>query len=139
MKRAFLPGLILLAAAAPGLASAADLHGPDVAAMDSSVAPGNDFFAYGNGTWIKNTEIPPDRSAYGLSQILADQTTQRVSDILKNAAAHPAHTQYLFYVTDPNGCNELTFAKTEEEFFADAEKYEKAREKNGGNQPSNCK
>src|ERR1700742_4773669 len=90
MKPAFLPGLILLAAAAPGLASAADLHGPDVAAMDSSVVPGNDFFAYGNGTWIKNTEIPPDRSAYGLSQILADQTTQRVSDILKSAAAHPA-------------------------------------------------
>jgi UPF0755 protein len=56
-----------------------------------------------------------------------------------NAAAHPAKTDYLFYVTDPNGCNELTFAKTEEEFFADAEKYEKAREKNGGNQPSNCK
>ena len=90
MKRAFLPGLILLAAAAPSLATAADLHGPDVAAMDSSVVPGNDFFAYGNGTWIKNTEIPPDRSAYGLSQILADQTTQRVSDILKSAAAHPA-------------------------------------------------
>jgi uncharacterized YceG family protein len=56
-----------------------------------------------------------------------------------NAAAHPAHTDYLFYVNDPNSCNELAFAKTEEEFFADAAKYEKAREKNGGNQPSTCK
>jgi uncharacterized YceG family protein len=55
------------------------------------------------------------------------------------AAAHPAKTGYLFYVTNPNSCNELTFAKTEEEFFADAAKYEKAREKNGGNQPSTCK
>ncbi len=55
------------------------------------------------------------------------------------AAAHPAKTDFLFYVTDPNSCNELTFAKTEEEFFADAAKYEKAREKNGGNQPSTCK
>jgi UPF0755 protein len=56
-----------------------------------------------------------------------------------NAAAHPAKTDYLFYVTNPDSCNELTFAKNEEEFLADAAKYEKAREKNGGNQPSTCK
>ncbi len=56
-----------------------------------------------------------------------------------NAAAHPAKTQYLFYVNNPNSCNELTFAKTEEEFLADAAKYEKAREANGGNQPTTCK
>ena len=55
------------------------------------------------------------------------------------AAAHPARTEYLFYVNNPNSCNELTFAKTEEEFFADAAKYEKAREANGGNQPTTCK
>jgi UPF0755 protein len=56
-----------------------------------------------------------------------------------NAAAHPAKTDFLFYVNNPNSCNELTFAKTEEEFLADAEKYENAREKNGGNQPTTCK
>ncbi len=55
-----------------------------------------------------------------------------------NAAAHPAKTNFLFYVNDPNSCNELAFAKTEEEFLADAAKYEKAREKNGGNEPSTC-
>jgi UPF0755 protein len=56
-----------------------------------------------------------------------------------NAAAHPAKTDFLFYVNNPNSCDELTFAKTEEEFTADAEKYEKAREANGGNQPTTCK
>jgi len=56
-----------------------------------------------------------------------------------NAAAHPAKTEYLFYVNNPNSCDELTFAKTEEEFLADAAKYEKAREANGGNEPSTCK
>jgi uncharacterized YceG family protein len=56
-----------------------------------------------------------------------------------NAAAHPARTNYLFYVNNPNSCNELAFAKNEEEFLADAAKYEKAREKNGGNEPSTCK
>lgn len=55
------------------------------------------------------------------------------------AAAHPAKTKYLFFVNNPNSCNELAFAKTEEEFFEDEAKYTKAREKNGGNQPSTCK
>jgi UPF0755 protein len=55
------------------------------------------------------------------------------------AAAHPAKTKYLFFVNNPNSCNELAFAKTEEEFLEDEAKYTKAREKNGGNQPSTCK
>lgn len=55
------------------------------------------------------------------------------------AAAHPAKTGYLFYVNDPNGCNELTFAKTEAEFEKAVAEYEEAREANGGNEPSTCK
>jgi len=54
------------------------------------------------------------------------------------AAAHPAQTGYLFYVNDPSSCNELSFAKTEAEFEADVQKYEKAREAAGGNAPSTC-
>ncbi len=54
------------------------------------------------------------------------------------AAAHPANTEFIYYVNDPNSCNELTFAKTEEEFNEAVEKYETAREKNGGNAPSTC-
>jgi UPF0755 protein len=56
-----------------------------------------------------------------------------------NAAAHPAKTEFLFFVNNPNSCNELAFAKTEEEFLAAEAKYQKAREKNGGNQPTTCK
>jgi UPF0755 protein len=54
------------------------------------------------------------------------------------AAAHPAQTEFIYYVNDPNSCNELTFAKTEAEFEAAVAKYEKAREANGGNAPSTC-
>ncbi len=54
------------------------------------------------------------------------------------AAAHPAKTGYLFYVNDPNSCGGLTFSRTEEEFEADVQKYEAAREKAGGNAPSTC-
>jgi uncharacterized YceG family protein len=54
------------------------------------------------------------------------------------AAAHPAKTDYLYYVNDPKTCNELSFAKTEAEFEADVQKYEDAREAAGGNAPSTC-
>ena len=33
--------------------------------MDESAVPGDDFFAYADGTWVKNTEIPEDRSRIG--------------------------------------------------------------------------
>lgn len=88
MKRFLFCGLLSVA----GLA-AADVHGPDLAGMDVSVAPGNDFFAYANGAWLKSTEIPPDRSSYGYAAILTDLTTQRVNDIIKAVAAKPARAK----------------------------------------------
>jgi peptidoglycan lytic transglycosylase G len=54
------------------------------------------------------------------------------------AAAHPARTDYLFYVTTPGACDKLTFAKTEAEFEAAVDKYNSAREAAGGNSPDSC-
>jgi uncharacterized YceG family protein len=54
------------------------------------------------------------------------------------AAAHPAKTDYLFYVTTPGACGKLTFAKTEAEFEAAVNKYNSAREAAGGNSPDTC-
>ena len=48
------------AAAAPAASSGIDLAG-----IDRSVAPGDDFFACANGSWMKTTEIPADRSSWG--------------------------------------------------------------------------
>jgi uncharacterized YceG family protein len=54
------------------------------------------------------------------------------------AAAHPAKSDYLFYVTTPNACGKLTFAQTEAEFEAAVNKYNSAREAAGGNSPDTC-
>jgi UPF0755 protein len=54
------------------------------------------------------------------------------------AAARPAKANYLFYVTKPGACDELTFAKTEAEFEEAAAQYNKAREEAGGNSPTTC-
>jgi len=42
-------------------ASTPETHGIVVANMDRSVKPGDDFYRYANGDWLKRTEIPPDR------------------------------------------------------------------------------
>jgi putative endopeptidase len=47
-----------------------------LASMDTSVKPGDDFYNYANGGWMKATEIPADRSNIG-GFWLADQQTEK--------------------------------------------------------------
>jgi len=84
------PAAILLAAViavAPGCRKTPPLaSGIDVAGMDTSVAPGDDFNAYANGGWIKATPIPADKPSYGLFEKLADDTRKRVQTLVQEAA-----------------------------------------------------
>ena len=61
--------------------------GIELANMDESVEPGDDFFRYVNGTWLKEKEIPSDRSRYGAFNILADKSETRVKEIIETAAS----------------------------------------------------
>jgi putative endopeptidase len=54
--------------------------------MDPSVKPGDDFYGYSNGGWIKRTEIPPDRQGVGVFTSLADLTDQRTAALIEEAA-----------------------------------------------------
>ncbi len=60
--------------------------GLDLAAMDKAVKPGDDFFAFMNGTWIKETEIPADKSNYGGFIILRDEAQEDVKVIIEESA-----------------------------------------------------
>ena len=60
--------------------------GIDLAGMDKSVAPGDDFNAYTNGGWIKATPIPADKSSYGAGAILADETRKRLLALLQETS-----------------------------------------------------
>ncbi|HYG95775.1 MAG TPA: endolytic transglycosylase MltG [Solirubrobacterales bacterium] len=72
-----------------------------------------------------NTGLPPGPIANpGLASI--------------EAAAHPAKTDHLFYVTTPGACGKLTFAETEAEFEDAVDAYNSAREAAGGNSPDSC-
>jgi uncharacterized YceG family protein len=54
------------------------------------------------------------------------------------AAAHPAHKPYLFYVVKPCGNGGHAFSSTEAQFAADVARYNAARQAKGGNNPKNC-
>ena len=62
------------------------VSGIDLTAMDPSVRPGDDFFAYVNGTWVANTEMPADKSRYGVFDMLRDESQEAVKAIIETSA-----------------------------------------------------
>lgn len=58
--------------------------------MDRSVKPGDDFFAYAEGTWLKTHPIPADKSGAGYNYDLPDEIEGQVRRIVEDAAARPA-------------------------------------------------
>jgi len=62
------------------------VSGLDLDAMDKTVKPGDDLFRYMNGTWLKETEIPADKSNYGGFIVLVDEATEDVKDIIEESA-----------------------------------------------------
>jgi uncharacterized YceG family protein len=55
------------------------------------------------------------------------------------AAAHPAHVPYLFYVVKPCGNGAHAFSSTDAQFQRDVQAYNRARAKQGGRSPATCK
>jgi putative endopeptidase len=60
--------------------------GVDLTAMDSSVKPGDDFYRYVNGSWLKTAKIPPDRASWGTFAQLAEKSQKQVQDLIESAA-----------------------------------------------------
>src|SRR5438046_486232 len=53
--------------------------------MDTSVKPGDDFFRYANGAWIKRTEIPPEYSRWGAFNELIERNNDALHAISEKA------------------------------------------------------
>src|SRR5271157_2216520 len=63
-----------------------ETHGIAVANIDRTVKPGDDFYLYANGEWIKRTEIPPDRSGIGVFFKLDEVSNKRTAALIEEAA-----------------------------------------------------
>jgi len=64
----------------------------DTAGMDTSIHPGDNFFMYANGTWIKNSVIPDDQSGWGSFYTLYDENLKKMRTILDELSAKSDHT-----------------------------------------------
>lgn len=71
------------AATTPGKAAAAPVKSSLREGMDPSVPPGVDFFRYANGSWLASTEIPKDRSSWGVGAELDELTDQRTAKLIR--------------------------------------------------------
>ncbi|HEX8801469.1 MAG TPA: M13 family metallopeptidase N-terminal domain-containing protein, partial [Terriglobales bacterium] len=86
LLRVVLTSVCSLSVAFTQNSSELETHGIVVANMDRSVKPGDDFYRYANGGWIKRTEIPPDRSSIGINDSLIDLSQKRIAGIIEEAA-----------------------------------------------------
>jgi putative endopeptidase len=62
----------------------------DPANMDMSIKPGDDFFDYANGNWIKNNPIPAKETRWGSFNILHQDNTDKLLKLLSEVSATSA-------------------------------------------------
>lgn len=62
----------------------------DPANMDPTVKPGDNFYEYANGAWIKKNEIPKKETRWGTFNVLRNENTQRVLTILNDVSKTPS-------------------------------------------------
>ena len=91
--RPFAPFVLALVLATPVPAQTNGARPPagvDRAGMDTTVQPGDSFWQYANGTWLKQAEIPADRSSWGPADVLSELTDRRTADLIKQVATSGA-------------------------------------------------
>jgi endothelin-converting enzyme/putative endopeptidase len=81
-------GLSLLPASAQDAAK--DTHGISIANMDKSIKPGDNFYLYCNGDWIKNTPMPADRARLSVFSALDDIANKNTAAIIEDVAKSDA-------------------------------------------------
>jgi len=83
-----------------GITTMAQTAAFDTSRMDRSVDACDDFFTFANGTWVKNTPIPPSQSRWGSFNILAESNRDVEHEILEKAAKDPKATGNLKLIGD---------------------------------------
>jgi len=80
--------------------------------MDRTVAPGDDFGRYVNGTYLKNLVIPEDQSRYGMFTKLRDLSQERTRGILEAAATRIRGAKRILLATPFVLCSLLVVLRT---------------------------
>ena len=54
--------------------------------MDLSVKPGDNFYRYANGNWVKNNPVPASKTRWGSFDELREESSKRLQTLLEDAA-----------------------------------------------------
>jgi putative endopeptidase len=60
--------------------------------IDSTVNPADDFFAYAEGAWLKNTPIPEEESSWGIGNLVQEEIYNRLRKINEDATIKSSKT-----------------------------------------------
>ncbi len=90
MKKHLLSALMLALLASAGVQAQQKTSGVDIANIDPSVRPQDNFFLNLNGKWLAKTEIPADKSSWGSFEKLDDDTKPQLRAIIEASAANPS-------------------------------------------------
>jgi putative endopeptidase len=74
---------VLLCGVAPAVAA-------DPTGVDASVRPGDDFYGYANGVWLKTQPLPEGRASWDTTAMLRVENARRVESLIDGAAKAPA-------------------------------------------------
>lgn len=86
-------GAVSATAATPAMPitkAAANSSGIQAENIDPSVRPQDDFYRYAQGTWLKTTEIPADKSDWGAFLKAREDVQQQLRTLVENAAKNPS-------------------------------------------------
>ncbi len=72
----------------------------DSANMNFSIKPGDNFYLYANGNWIKNTPIPGSKTRWGSFDALAEESSKALKGLLEDAAQSPGTNTLMKRVGD---------------------------------------
>ena len=88
MKKITMVAALAVAALAADAQAAATaqgaVHGVNKADMDMSVRPGDDFYQYAGGGWLKANPMKPEYSSYGVFNDLAETNRKQIRELFEN-------------------------------------------------------
>src|SRR5579872_124187 len=87
LVRAIAAAIIFTCAIFLSAAAAPVVQNVNTQDIDRSIKPGDDFYHYANGSWLKSVPIPTGQSSFDTRAILTEKTSKRVRDLIQEAAA----------------------------------------------------
>jgi Predicted metalloendopeptidase len=66
----------------------------DPANMDLTVKPGDNFYQYANGNWIKNNQVPASKTRWSSFDVIAEENSKRLRSLLEEEGVKPSQPKF---------------------------------------------